>query len=73
MFQLLKVYIDYGWTGWVPSPDNFCFEVLPQLKAAGIDVPNEVINDCDPGDKQYITNATALQGKSTWKVKPSHH
>ncbi|PMD47125.1 Metallo-dependent phosphatase [Hyaloscypha variabilis F] len=52
---------DYGWTGWVPSPDNFCFDVLPTLGAAGITVPNEVVNDCDPGDKQYITNATALQ------------
>ncbi|KIM96351.1 hypothetical protein OIDMADRAFT_33011 [Oidiodendron maius Zn] len=52
---------DYGWTGWAPSPDNFCFEIMPQLEAAGITVPNEVINDCDPGDKQYITNATALQ------------
>lgn len=63
--QLLKSSIDYGWTGWAPSPDNFCFEVMPQLEAAGITVPNEVINDCDPGDKQYITNATALQSKPT--------
>ncbi|KAE8451773.1 hypothetical protein EG329_003230 [Mollisiaceae sp. DMI_Dod_QoI] len=52
---------DYGWTGWVPSPDKFCFDVLPRLEAAGITAPNEVVNDCDPGDKQYITNATALQ------------
>lgn len=36
--------IDYGWTGWVPSPDNFCFDVLPTLKAANISVPNEVVN-----------------------------
>lgn len=36
---------------------------MPQLKAAGIEVPNEVINDCDPGDKQYIVNATGLQSK----------
>ncbi|KIX99671.1 uncharacterized protein Z520_04306 [Fonsecaea multimorphosa CBS 102226] len=52
---------DYGWTGWVPSPDHFCLEVLPLLQSANITVPNEVINDCDPGDKSYITNATALQ------------
>ncbi len=52
---------DYGWTGWIPSPDNFCLEVLPALIAAGIEIPNEVTNDCDPGDKQYIVNATALQ------------
>lgn len=52
---------DYGWTGWIPSPDHFCLEVLPQLIAAGIEIPNEVTNDCDPGDKQYIGNATALQ------------
>jgi tartrate-resistant acid phosphatase type 5 len=37
-------YADYGWTGWIPSPDNFCFDVLPKLEAAGIAVPNEVIN-----------------------------
>jgi len=36
---------------------------MPQLQAAGITVPNEVINDCDPGDKQFITNATALQSR----------
>jgi hypothetical protein len=35
---------DYGWTGWVPSPDNFCFDVLPRLQAANISVPNEVVN-----------------------------
>jgi hypothetical protein len=52
---------DYGWTGWIPSPDHFCLEVLPQLIAAGFTIPNEVTNDCDPGDKQYIGNATALQ------------
>jgi hypothetical protein len=36
--------VDYGWTGWVPSPDLFCFDVLPILKAANIPVPNEVVN-----------------------------
>ena len=44
-----------------PIPDHFCLEVLPQLIAAGIEIPNEVTNDCDPGDKQYIGNATTLQ------------
>ncbi|KAK9357737.1 Metallo-dependent phosphatase-like protein [Lipomyces starkeyi] len=52
---------DYGWTGWTPAPDHFCLEVLPALKAANITIPTEVQNDCDPGDKSYITNATALQ------------
>ena len=52
---------DYGWTGWQPSPDHFCLEVLPLLESAGIATSNEVINDCDPGDKSFITNATALQ------------
>lgn len=35
--------------------------MLPALKAAGIAVPNEIVNDCDPGDKEYITNTMALQ------------
>ncbi|KAH8807592.1 putative tartrate-resistant acid phosphatase type 5 precursor [Xylogone sp. PMI_703] len=52
---------DYGWTGWTPSPDHFCLEVMPELIAANITIPNEVKNDCDPGDKQYVGNATALQ------------
>jgi len=53
--------LDYGWAGWQPSPDKFCLEVLPQLEAMGVNVSGEVRNDCDPGDKQYITNATQLQ------------
>ncbi|KAK9370599.1 Metallo-dependent phosphatase-like protein [Lipomyces kononenkoae] len=52
---------DYGWTGWTPSPNHFCLEVLPQLQAANISIPTEVMNDCDPGDRTYITNATTLQ------------
>jgi len=35
--------------------------VLAKLQAANITIPNELVNDCDPGDKQYIVNATALQ------------
>jgi hypothetical protein len=42
--RTLIICADYGWTGWVPSPDNFCFDVLPTLGAAGITVPNEVVN-----------------------------
>jgi hypothetical protein len=42
--QTLMRFPDYGWTGWVPSPDNFCFDVLPKLESAGITVPNEVVN-----------------------------
>ena len=52
---------DYGWAGWEPSPDDFCLRVLPHLESVGVKPPNEVVNDCDPGDKQYITNATQLQ------------
>jgi tartrate-resistant acid phosphatase type 5 len=37
---------------------------MAQLESANITIPNEIINDCDPGDKQYITNATALQRES---------
>ncbi|EJT96923.1 tartrate-resistant acid phosphatase type 5 precursor [Dacryopinax primogenitus] len=57
----VAVFGDYGWTGWIPAPDHFCLEVMADLKAAGITVPNELVNDCDPGDKAYINNATALQ------------
>ncbi|KAK0343562.1 hypothetical protein LTR02_014387 [Friedmanniomyces endolithicus] len=52
---------DYGWAGWEPSPDDFCLKVLPYLESLGVHPPNEVRNDCDPGDKQYITNATQMQ------------
>lgn len=33
------------------------------LQQDGFTIPKEVLNDCDPGDKAYITNATALQGE----------
>jgi tartrate-resistant acid phosphatase type 5 len=52
---------DYGWTGWRPNDDHFCYEILPKLEAAGITIPREVQNDCDPGDRMYIANATAFQ------------
>ncbi|KAL1982735.1 hypothetical protein VTN96DRAFT_917 [Rasamsonia emersonii] len=52
---------DYGWTGWTPLPVSFCNDVLPQLQKANVTIPREVQNDCDPGDRTYITNATALQ------------
>jgi tartrate-resistant acid phosphatase type 5 len=42
--SMLISFSDYGWTGWVPSPDKFSYDVLPTLEAAGITVPNEVIN-----------------------------
>ena len=31
------------------------------LEQDGFIIPKEVLNDCDPGDKVYIANATALQ------------
>lgn len=34
---------------------------MPELQAAGIAIPNELVNDCDPGDRSYAFNATALQ------------
>jgi len=34
---------------------------MAKLQAANITIPNELVNDCDPGDKMYIVNATALQ------------
>ena len=34
---------------------------MPKLVAAGIAIPRELQNDCDPGDRTYINNATALQ------------
>lgn len=34
---------------------------MANLWAHGITIPNELVNDCDPGDKTYILNATALQ------------
>jgi len=34
---------------------------MAKLQAANITIPNELVNDCDPGDKAYIVNASALQ------------
>ncbi|KAG6810715.1 hypothetical protein H0H92_010597, partial [Tricholoma furcatifolium] len=51
---------DYGWTGWQPAPLAFCDNVLPQLQAANITIPNEVINDCG-SDRSSVFNATAFQ------------
>ncbi|KAJ5489753.1 hypothetical protein N7539_004643 [Penicillium diatomitis] len=49
---------DYGWTGWQPLPLEFCKNVLPKLQSAGVTVPKEIVNDCDPGDRLAIGNAT---------------
>lgn len=53
---------DYGWFGFRPLPLHFCNEVLPNLKAAGITIPKEIQNDCDPGDRADAFNASAFQG-----------
>jgi len=55
---------DYGWTGWVPSPDKFCFNVLPRLQAANIPVPNEVVNGRsfnDPRSAQEAVFGNTMQ------------
>lgn len=54
---------DYGWFGFRPLPLHFCNEVMPKLKHAGIVIPTEVQNDCDPGDRANAFNASAFQGK----------
>ena len=54
---------DYGWTGWQPLPLDFCNNALPNLVAAGVDISREIQNDCDPGDRQAISNATIEEGK----------
>jgi hypothetical protein len=48
---------DYGWTGWLPSPDKFCFDVLPRLQAANISVPNEVVNGRSFNDPRSTSEA----------------
>ncbi|KAF4165907.1 hypothetical protein CNMCM6936_007210 [Aspergillus lentulus] len=58
---------DFGWTGWKPAPLSFCNGVMPRLIANNITIPREVQNDCDPGDRAAISNATALQGKSQYQ------
>lgn len=50
--------IDYGWTGWQPLPLEFCNNATAKLQAAGVDIPRDLQNDCDPGDRQAIINAT---------------
>ncbi|GFF85346.1 purple acid phosphatase 3 [Aspergillus lentulus] len=55
---------DYGWTGWQPLPLDFCKNVMPKLKADGVQIPREIQNDCDPGDRQAISNAT-IEEEST--------
>jgi hypothetical protein len=36
---------------------------MPRLIANNITIPREVQNDCDPGDRAAVSNATALQGR----------
>jgi hypothetical protein len=36
---------------------------MPHLIANNITIPREVQNDCDPGDRAAVSNATALQGR----------
>ena len=57
---------DYGWTGWLPSPDNFCFDVLPKLEAAGITVPNEVINGKRATQTRYLTILIKASRLRSW-------
>ncbi|CAI7675857.1 hypothetical protein N7533_002095 [Penicillium manginii] len=52
---------DYGWTGWEPASLNFCNNVMPRLITNNITIPRELQNDCDPGDRGNIVNATAEQ------------
>lgn len=55
--------IDYGWTGWQPLPLSFCNDVVPKLIANGVTIPGEIQNDCDPGDRYDIRNATIEQSR----------
>lgn len=36
---------------------------MPRLIADGVTIPREIQNDCDPGDRQDIRNATIEQSK----------
>lgn len=56
-------YLDYGWTGWQPLPLDFCNNVLPKLINDGVQVSREIQNDCDPGDRLAISNATIEEGR----------
>ncbi|RHZ68314.1 hypothetical protein CDV55_100669 [Aspergillus turcosus] len=51
---------DYGWTGWRPAPESFCLDAMPQLVAANVTIPNEIIEDCG-SDRASAVNATFLQ------------
>lgn len=42
---------------------------MPKLMADGVAIPREVLNDCDPGDRYDISNATIEQSKSLEKPK----
>jgi hypothetical protein len=64
---------DFGWTGWVPAPLSFCNNVMPRLQAANITIPREIQNDCDPGDRSDIGNATAFQGIFSEYVRSSRY
>jgi hypothetical protein len=37
---------------------------MPKLIADGVTIPTEIQNDCDPGDRYDIRNATIEQSKS---------
>jgi hypothetical protein len=54
---------DYGWTGWQPLPLDFCNNALSKLEADGVQIPRQLQNDCDPGDRQAISNATIEESK----------
>lgn len=56
--------VDYGWTGWQPLPLDFCNTALPKLQADNITIPRDLQNDCDPGDRAAISNATIEESKS---------
>ncbi|KNG80586.1 hypothetical protein ANOM_010985 [Aspergillus nomiae NRRL 13137] len=60
---------DYGWTGWQPLPLDFCNNVLPRLKADGVDIPREIQNDCDAGDRNAISNATIEETKTAQYIE----
>ncbi|EAU29649.1 predicted protein [Aspergillus terreus NIH2624] len=60
---------DYGWTGWQPLPLDFCNNALPNLVAAGVDISREIQNDCDPGDRQAISNATIEEGHTAGYIE----
>jgi hypothetical protein len=59
---LISLFSDFGWTGWEPANEHFCNNVMPVLQAQNLTIPRSVQNDCDAGDRSYLTNATALQG-----------